>query len=146
MSDFEFGMDWKWLDPRPSAGPNAELDRSQLLSGAHTINDHISTSPGQSQLQICLLNPNNILVNPKQRISVSLILRVCSQKHGNSFCQFRTLDSISLRMFWIWTMKLFCWRGETGDSCRVLQVKQALAKKRFYRSKVQSLEPLDVTT
>ena len=73
----------EWIEnywtPDPSASQNAELDRSQLLSGAHTINDHISTSPGQSQLQICLLNPNNILVNPKQRISVSLILRVCSK-------------------------------------------------------------------
>ena len=89
--------------------------------------DHISTPPGQSQLQICLMNPNIIFVNPQQRISLLWILHVCSQQI-KAICQFRTLDNISLRVFWIWTMKLFCWRGETGDSCRVLQVKQALAK------------------
>ena len=97
---------------------------------SHDQRSYFDLPPGQSQLQICLMNPNIIFVNPQQRISVLWILHVCSQQI-KAICQFRTLDNISLRVFWIWAMQLFCWRGETGGSCRVLQVKQALAKNVF---------------
>ena len=102
---------------------------------SHDQRSYFDLPPGQSQLQICLMNPNIIFVNPQQRISVLWILHVCSQQI-KAICQFRTLDNISLR---VWAMKSFCWRGETGDSCRVLQVKQALAKTVFADQKYNLL-------
>ena len=105
MSDFEFGMDWKWLDPRPSAGPNAELDRSQLLSGAHTINDHISTSPqGRVSCKFVYWTQILFLSIKTTHQRVMNIACVFTTNQGNFFCQFRTIDDIRLiKAFWFQT-------------------------------------------